>query len=326
MHRSSSRNGKTSKDVERDKVVELEKHGYLTGYYVIAMDWIKSWLGYIQGGKRPGRLETSQLFETNGKPKSGLKLAKDYRVFNQKQWEYLYSIYGGDPPIACAAASIYTMTVPAITKAKLEAAKPPKAKRETILVHESKTPKKPELRSSESKTLQKPEKHLSEVTNSNSNSLKGSVSIKSKSPEPSKMIKAQLEEKITKTPVESKSLDPRSVTPIRSKSRTSLIADHLRKSPILEPKQSIEFKSKFVGSDTPASSTVSTHKDRGVIGLENPMFYCYMNTTLQCLLSIIPFCNYLRNITQKPESQLSNTLSDFVKDADHGGILRPADL
>jgi len=117
--------------------------------------------------------------------------------------------------------------------------------------------------------------------------------------------------------------------PPRPKSRSSLITDtmHLQKSQILGPKPSSEFKSKFSQiDDIQQPRPISVSRDRGVIGLENPMFYCYMNATLQCLLSVTPFCNFLKSITQRSDTPLSNAMSAFVKASENGGILRPNEI
>lgn len=67
----------------------------------------------------------------------------------------------------------------------------------------------------------------------------------------------------------------------------SIIDEELSDSAICKTKQLPPLSSKPLIKRTPPST-----KLQGVVGLENPQFFCYMNSSLQCLFSIQPFADY----------------------------------
>jgi len=66
----------------------------------------------------------------------------------------------------------------------------------------------------------------------------------------------------------------------------SIIDEEASDSAPHKPKQALDIQSKPIFKRAPNPTRA------GVVGLDNPQFFCYMNSALQCLFSIQPFADY----------------------------------
>jgi len=102
---------------ERQKLKELESEPK-SSFYAISCSWMKQWVYFIKGMEPPGRISHKEILDSKGFPKPGLHFKEHYYVISKSQWDFIHSIYGGDPPIVCASSNIYEVVKPIKVKSE----------------------------------------------------------------------------------------------------------------------------------------------------------------------------------------------------------------
>jgi ubiquitin C-terminal hydrolase len=87
--------------LEAEKLAHADKEP-ADGWFYVDASWFKAWVGFLQGGARPGPIPNERLLQD---PKSDalrtdLRRIRDYRCVTRPVWQLLLRAYGGGPAIA----------------------------------------------------------------------------------------------------------------------------------------------------------------------------------------------------------------------------------
>jgi hypothetical protein len=83
------------------------------GWSLVSADWYRSWIAFLEGGPRPGRINNAVLLKSasgrdgDAQPRSGLKVGVDYVGFDARAWGILSEVYGADVRIDRIHVDIY---------------------------------------------------------------------------------------------------------------------------------------------------------------------------------------------------------------------------
>ncbi|CAG9328783.1 unnamed protein product [Blepharisma stoltei] len=245
---------KPSREQEKATILAMENKDCNVNYLIEA-SWIKDWALYISGSEPPGKMRTKKLLNSKEKLKKKLSFKKDYRVLNKDQWYFLKSIHGADPSVK----------------------------------------KKNKQRYSESKKIEQEENNQDDSQSTPKNcalNLRLPSNIRSSSTADNSFIAP-------------KPSHVRTLSEITIPKKQTIVTEIANLKP---PPASAELKS---GKDTLESYTRSTmhstpqesnsdfalispsdYLKKGLVGLDNPKNYCYMNAGVQLLLSIVPLRDF----------------------------------
>mmetsp|Transcript_3430 Transcript_3430/g.5190 ORF Transcript_3430/g.5190 Transcript_3430/m.5190 type:complete len:915 (-) Transcript_3430:35-2779(-) len=104
---------KKQREQEKRKIQEQDTTAIGEGefWYIIDSRWLNIWREFaLEEARmvRPGPIDNSRLLLPDGRVRSGLQKAKDYRGVNKNVWDVFYSTYGGGPVIARKHLDIYS--------------------------------------------------------------------------------------------------------------------------------------------------------------------------------------------------------------------------
>ena len=106
VHQLSKRRKKEKKFVKENDEVDCES------YYIIEINWLRTWKNFTEGGDLPPPIENQKLIGKSGQVKEWLKIAQDYRILNKKIWNFLLEQYGGGPTITRKELDIMSDPMP----------------------------------------------------------------------------------------------------------------------------------------------------------------------------------------------------------------------
>jgi len=84
-------------------------------WYLIDTYWLRKWQAYLNSSDsnepHPGPISNHSLLKKDGTPKLYLQKLDHYKGAHPQVWNYLFSIYGGGPPIIRNVIDIYAAPV-----------------------------------------------------------------------------------------------------------------------------------------------------------------------------------------------------------------------
>lgn len=323
----------TKRKEEYNIIKSLE--GDIGKYYVLPYKWMGNWIKFVRdNGERPGIINVNSLLDSNGNLKPTFRFNVDYMLINEKQWKFFLNNYMNDGEYSTTDKTIAYSTSRSLSSNIIPNRPNFDAKKTYNLsnlnnnsssTEDSKKSVEKSVKQVLTNTSSRYTEDVQQVPKTTNKNLlvvnKPNKSIEdlqqtpktiNKNAKPLKDLDVAYNHiqthtnniKITSTqsPVFNK---PLNLHPEPQKKTTKKPLENLSRPQ--SPARITPTKASVIPNARLSAIEGTLKCARPLFGLENPRFQCYLNTVLQCLLSLTDLLFYISTLNSN--SQLLSFLS-----------------